>query len=144
MTQKPATMVTALVNGIRQGWSSAEVYRLAISGIGRHFRHADEAARRQLLDTRPELTGTDWDAVLAAVVEHVAALHGYPAPAWVNERERFWIPPAAIRMGPGRTSAMMMTGLACSPGAFIRHGIIGAPRDLDERGGELVLWSESR
>ncbi|MCY4593853.1 MAG: hypothetical protein OXC19_03525 [Bryobacterales bacterium] len=65
----------------------------------------------------PPLTDTRWDAHLAAVVEHIARLHGHPVPAWVHEPERFlehvWIIP--------RDRTMREAAVLYSPAAFIRH-----------------------
>ena len=136
------TMVNEIVAGIRDGWTDRELYKLTMSGIARHFRQAGEERRRQLLATRPALTATAWDALIAAVVEHVAALHGYQPPKWVSERERFWIPPRPIAMYRKLDAKGVMERIGKAPAAFLRHGIIADPRDLDERGGELVNWSQ--
>lgn len=142
--ERPAndTMVNQIVAGIRDGWTDRELYKLTMSGIARHFRQAGEETRRHLLATRPELTATAWDALIAAVVEHVAALHGYQSPEWVSEPERFWIPPRPIAMYRKLDTKSVMERIGKAPAAFLRHGIIADPRDLDERGGELVNWSQ--
>ena len=134
------TIVTTCVNGIAAGWDEGELFKLVISGIARHFRNADETTRQRLLATRPPLSNTRWDAVIAAVVEHVATLHGYEPPAWVEEKERFWARPKALRPAGTTTAAMAMNGLACGPAAFLRRGVVTDPRDLDGRGGEIPSW----
>ena len=67
-------------------------------------------------------------------VEHVAWLHGHERPAWVDEPERFlettWV------LSPIRSARM--ESLMYAPAAFLRHGAIPDPRDLDSRGGEQV------
>lgn len=136
------TMVNQIVAGIRDGWTDRELYKLTMSGIARHFRHAGEETRRQLLATRPALTATAWDALIAAVVEHIAALHGYQPPEWISEPERFWIPPRPIAMYRKLDTNSVMERIGKAPAAFLRHGIIADPRDLDERGGELINWSQ--
>ena len=133
--------MTRIATGIARGWAEDEIHRAVMAGIPREFRHADEHARRELLEKRPEETGTRWDGVLAAVVEHLAGLHGYPAPEWVNEPARFWTPPAALDTFGCQSTSTIRGNLAECPGAFIRHGIIADARDLDERGGELVVWN---
>ena len=136
------TMVNQIVAGIRDGWTDRELYKLTMSGIARHFRQAGEETRRQLLATRPALTATAWDALIAAVVEHVATLHGYQPPEGVSEPERFWIPPRPIAMYRRLDARSVMERIGKAPAAFLRHGIIADPRDLDERGGEVVNWSQ--
>ena len=53
------------------------------------FTEVGRAEQRAALVERGPLTGTKWDALLAAMVEHVAWLHGHERPAWVDEPERF-------------------------------------------------------
>lgn len=81
----------------------------------------------------PKLTGTHWDALLAAVAEHLAILHDLPIPAWVDEPERFlripWMP-------LHRLPALYAAAFIDSPGAFVRHGTLVDPSELDSRGGE--------
>ena len=134
-------MVMTCATGVREGWNRGELFKLVISGIARQFRHVDEPTREQLLVARPPLTGTPWDALLAAVVEHVATLHGHEPPAWVDEPERFRQRPTGTGVSWRTTSTMAINGLACAPAAFLRHGVVTDPRDLDERAGELECWS---
>ena len=60
-----------------------------------------------------------------------------PRPAWVDEPERFldstWVlsPLPSIRMH----------SLMFAPAAFLRHGAIPDPRDLDRRRGERYAWT---
>ena len=66
------------------------------------------------------------------MVEHLAPLHDHPVPAWVNEPERFLDAPWIVATNRWtRLSSLML-----SPPAFLRHGAIPDPRDLDRRGGE--------
>ena len=93
------------------------------------LRREDQAAA---LVTAPPLTGTPWDALLAAVVEHIARLHDHPVPAWVDEPARFLDPPWMI----SSNAAIAADALLYSPAAFIRHGALPDPLDLDSaRGG---------
>ena len=94
---------------------------------------ADQAAA--LLDP-PPLTGTRWDALLAAVVEHVARLHDHPVPDWVNEPARFLDIPWVI----STNRVIAADSVLYAPGAFIRHSVFPDPRDLDARGGEKHDW----
>ena len=75
--------------GIREGWPDADIERMIVHDLPRQFhaRSADE--QREALAEPVPLTRTKWDALLAAMVEHIARLHGHPAPAWAQEPERF-------------------------------------------------------
>ena len=123
--------------GIRDGWPDADIYRWIVHDLPRQFhaRSADE--QRQALEERVALTRTRWDALLAAMVEHVATLHGHPVPEWVNEPERFqrrtWV--------VSRTRQIRLDSLMYAPAAFLRHGAVPDPRDLDRRGGERDDWA---
>ena len=67
------------------------------------------------------------------------SLHGHEPPGWVDEPERFldstWVlsPIPVIRM----------ESLMFAPAAFLRHGAIPDPRDLDRRGGERCTTGRS-
>ena len=41
------------------------------------------------MESAPPLTGTRWDALLAATAEHICELHGHPVQSWMDEKERF-------------------------------------------------------
>ena len=70
------------------------------------------------------------------MAEHVARLHGHQLPAWIDEPERFldrtWVLPDIPFM---RRNAILY-----APAAFIRHGALPDPRDLNARGGERHAW----
>ena len=137
-------LVTTCANGVLADWDQGELLKLAISGIARQYRHLNQIQREDVLSARPTLTGTPWDALLAAVVEHLANLHGCEAPGWVNEPERFLNRPKHLSPDWTLTPTMAMAGLTNAPAAFLRHGIVTDPRNLDERGGELERWSDER
>ena len=124
------------IKGIREGWPKEDVYRFAVSGLPRDFYALSFERRRAALKERIPLTGTRWDALLAAVVEHLAWLHGLDRPAWVDEPERFLDPPWVLSsLPPIRENALLY-----APPAFRRHGALPDPRDLDRRGGEWFEW----
>ena len=124
-------------NAVTEGWKRADIYRAIIHEIPRLFHSLDPEAQRQAIKDAPTLTGTPWDALIAAVVEHIARLHGQDIPAWVEEPERFlgetWV--------VSRLPLIRYESLAFAPGAFIRHGALPDPRDLDARGGERHAWA---
>ena len=124
------------IDGIGAGWPEGDIARMIVHGLPREFHALSAADQREALAARVPLTRTKWDALLAAMVEHVASLHGHERPAWVDEPERFldstWVlsPIPVIRMH----------SLMFAPAAFLRHGAIPDPRDLDQRGGERYEW----
>ena len=100
------------------------------------FHGRGAAEQREALEGHVPLTGTKWDALLAAMVEQVAWLYGHERPAWVDEPERFldttWVVSA--------NRVTRKNSLKHAPPAFRRHGAIPDPRDLDRRGGERFEW----
>ena len=115
--------------GVDEGWTDTELYRLIVRQLQRSFHSGTEADRRTMLANRPHLTNTKWDAALAAVIEHVALTHGYDAPAWVDEPERFLPEPVKL------TGFETDSDLAWQLGAFLRRGVSIDSRDLDGRTG---------
>lgn len=116
--------------------------RLVIRDIPRRFHQLTYALQHKALADRPELTHTPWDALLAAVTEHIAMLHDHPVPTWCEERERFLAPPQFFLPIP--TTRLRVQALLDAPGAFIRHGALIDPRELDSRGGERFAWCAPR
>ena len=104
--------------------------------LPRHFHNASRELQAAALQEVPPLTGTRWDALLAAVVEHLAWLHGHPIPEWVNEPERFLDMPWVV----STNRVIAADSVLYAPGAFIRHGALPDPLDLDPRGGERFAW----
>lgn len=124
-------------DAVAEGWKRADLYRGIVHELPRLFHSLDAEAQRQAIDEAPKLTGTAWDALIAAVVEHVAVLHRQDIPAWVQEPERFLDTPWVV----SRLPVIRYESLAFAPGAFIRHGALPDPRDLDARGGERHAWA---
>ena len=110
-----------------------ERYRMIIHDLPRRFHASSRDGQVHALAEAPPLTGTNWDALLAAVAEHIAIIHDHPIPDWCDEPERF----LDIPWLPARIGGMdMASSWVDSPGAFLRHGALPDPADLDERGGE--------
>ena len=124
------------IRGVDEGWPESDIYRIVVSGLPRGFCWRSSEVQRAALAERVPLTHTKWDALLAAVVEHVAWLHGLDRPAWVDESERFLDPPWVVStLLPIQKNTVMY-----APPAFRRHGALPDPRDLDRRGGEWFEW----
>lgn len=121
---------------VDDGWTEAELMRLYLHELPRTVAAMEPDERARHLGERPPLTGTHWDALLAAVAEHLCELHGMEPPAWSQERERFLRIPWIV----GVTREMQRESTAFAPAAFIRHGAIANPRELDARGGEVHVW----
>ena len=97
------------------------------------------ATRRALAAAEPPLTGTVWEAVIAATVEHACTTHGVEVPAWTQAPESFLKRPSVFRRGPTIERA---AALANASAAFVRHNTFIEPRNLDERGGERHVWAD--
>ena len=117
--------------------SNATRHRLRVGELPRLFHGHSPERQAEILAARPRRTGLpSWDALLTAVSEHVAVLHGHPVPEWANETERFLDPPQTATDEPGcdyeaRTYA---------PPAFQPYGALIDPTDLDPRGSERREW----
>ena len=134
------TLNDALVNadtyaaGIEEGWDEISLYRLIVRQLQRSFHSGTHADRLAMLQNRPRTTGTKWDAVAAAVIEHTATTHGYTPPAWTEEPERF-LTQLTPAIGP-----LPRGTVAGQPAAFLRRGVLIDPRDLDGRTGDGRGW----
>lgn len=111
-------------------------YRLLMHDLPRRFHQLTRELQIVALKDPPPLTGTPWDALLAAVTEHIAPLHAHAVPDWVQEPERFLDLPWVIAEVP----AIAVGSVLNAPAAFIRHGVFPDPLDLDARGGETHAW----
>lgn len=125
---------------LRNALDDSERYRALMHDLPRPFHQLQPALQARALRDPAPLTGTDWDALLAAVVEHVARLHGHPVPAWAEEAERFLDPPWVISACPETARESVLF----APAAFVRHGAFPDLASLDARGGERHTWAPSR
>ena len=133
-----AAKLSELAAEAREGRDATTLERLIVKGLTRYYYGIDNEARRALAAAEPPLTGTVWDAVIAATVEHACTTHGAEVPAWTQAPERFLKRPWVYRRGPIERG----TALANAPAAFIRHNAFIEPRNLDERGGERHVWAD--
>ena len=134
--QEGETMLTRLAERTRANPDEPSTLRIMMRGIARTWKALDDSERELTLKVPPCLTGTKWDALLAAVTEHVAWLTGYPTPDWADEPARFNDPPQSY-------SIIEKENAVCwCPGAFLRHGALADPRDLDARGENVGSGSQ--
>ncbi len=84
-----------------------------------------DAQPRLLRDEPPPLGDERWDALLAALAEHLAAKHDLAPPAWTESRvlRRPWFP-AELRVQ--RADALVR-----APAAFRKHGVYLSAADLE-------------
>ena len=132
-----AARLSELAAEAQAGRDETTLERLIVKGLTRYYHGIDDDARTALAGAEPPLTGTVWDAVIAATVEHACTTHGDDVPAWTQAPERFLKRPWVYRRG----SIERGTALANVPAAFIRHNTFVEPRNLDERGGERHVWA---
>ena len=132
-----AARLSELAAEAQAGRDETTLERLIVKGLTRYYHGIDDDARRVLAAAEPPLTGTVWDAVIAATVEHACTTHGDTVPPWTQAPERFLKRPWVYRRGPIERG----TALANVPAAFIRHNTFVEPRNLDERGGERLVWA---
>ena len=121
---------------VRRGFGESTMLGMILHEVPRSFMAMTREQRARELEVAPTLTGTKWDALLAAMVEHVAWLHVLETPSWVHQPERFMKHAWVIATSPSDHLYAMMW----SPAAFVRHGTILDPRSLDARGGDLDGW----
>ena len=139
MTQSSTTPRLSLdeyASAIEQGWSDEDLGRAIIHDLPRRFHALTAEEQRQVIEDAPALTGTRWDALLAATAEHIGELHGHPVQPWMDEPERFLNETWVLAWTPGIWS----DALAFAPPAFVRHGAVPDPRELDARAGEYREW----
>ncbi len=118
-----ASSVAELANEIRDALSSDDgeptARRLAF-GLVEAFDAAEAADRLRMIDVAPGSTGDRrYDALLAAIVEHLCARFSMPVPNWVLDPDRFldeWWFVSGLR-------TLHAMALVESPISFARRGI---------------------
>jgi hypothetical protein len=79
-----------------------------------------------LLQAEPDLVGDErWDALLAALIEHLAAQHDLAPPPLTQTRvlQRPWF--------PAELPSQRAEALVRAPAAFRKHGVYLSARDLE-------------
>ncbi|MDP9795151.1 hypothetical protein J2S43_003663 [Catenuloplanes nepalensis] len=90
------------------------------------YRWEPADVQTRLLIEEPEPVGDDrWDALLAAMAEHLAAQHDLAPPAWTRSRtlRTPWF--------PAELPSQRMEALVWAPAAFRKHGVYLSARDLE-------------
>lgn len=83
--------VTVLAGHVRDAIAQSDRHG-ALRWVAEFVWDVDHAGQRReaLLAPRPEHTGDEaWDALIAGVVEMLAARHELPVPPWTSEPDRF-------------------------------------------------------
>ena len=132
----PKLSLQDYANAVEHGWPEDDLGRAIIHDLPRRFHSLTEEEQRQVLGNAPALTGTRWDALLAATAEDICELHGHPVQPRMDEPERFLNETWVLAWTP----SIWSDALAFAPPAFVRHGAVPDPRELDERGGERREW----
>ena len=134
LSPEPYWRVAQYADTIDNALSDSERFRMLLSDLARRFHNSSRDRQEYALREPPRLTGTKWDALLAATAEHIAITHSHPVPDWCDDPERslkiYWIPLPVF----GKRFA----GMICrdTPGAFLRHGVMIGDQELGEREGD--------
>jgi hypothetical protein len=89
------------------------------------YRWASAEIQVGLLQAEPESVGDErWDALLAALAEHLNAQHDLAPPQWAEPRvlRRAWF--------PAELAIQRADALARAPAAFRKHGVYLSAHDL--------------
>lgn len=121
---------------VRAGWTGNELERFILRDLPRKFHGLSRRRQQEELERGVGLTGTRWDALIAAMAEQLALTHDLPVPAWVDEPERFLDETWVLAQGPTARQYCLMF----APGPFLRHGAVPDPDEFDERTGDTSGW----
>lgn len=102
------------------GESDEPMARRAALSFVEDYDRAEAEGRRDLVTGRPGPTGDSrYDALLAALVEHLCSRDGQPSPAWTRDDNRFldrwWFMSGLL--------SLHAIALAESPISFARRGV---------------------
>jgi hypothetical protein len=90
------------------------------------YRWEPENVQPSLLRDEPPPTGDErWDALLAALAEHLVAQHDLAPPEWAENRvlQQPWF--------PAELEIQRADALVRAPAAFRKHGVYLSATDLD-------------
>jgi hypothetical protein len=124
----PASRLSETLAGIADRVRRGEDFQHAAREFLDEFSlRGDARSRAEAIAERPELTGqTRYDAYLAALAEHLAAVHGLERPTWSIEPERFLDRFWFVSDTPG----FRAVSIAQAPAAFRRRGVFVPERSL--------------
>ena len=114
--------------------------RLVITNLPRRFHALSFERQVEALRDPPPLVEPKWDALLAAITEHIARLHGHEPAAWAEEPHRFLDEPWIVTP----YAAVARDAVEHCPAAFARHAVFIDPGELDFRCGESRTWLPRR
>jgi hypothetical protein len=89
------------------------------------YRWEPAETQAGLLQAEPQLVGDErWDALLAALAEHLCAQHDLAPPEWAEPRvlRRAWF--------PAELAIQRADALVRAPAAFRKHGVYLSAHDL--------------
>jgi hypothetical protein len=89
------------------------------------YRWESAETQVRLIQAEPSSTGSDrWDALLAALAEHLCAQHDLVAPEWTEPRvlRQAWF--------PAELAIQRADALVWAPAAFRKHGVYLSVHDL--------------
>lgn len=117
--ESAATIADAVRDALSREGGEAEARRIAL-GLVPQFDLAGPQERAALVRARPPSTGDPrYDALLAALVEHLCVRSGSAIPAWVEDPDRFierWWFVSGLR-------GLHASALVESPISFARRGV---------------------
>jgi len=90
------------------------------------YRWETAEVQPSLLRDEPQPVGDErWDALLAALAEHLAALHDLAPPPWADSQvlRRPWF--------PAELQVQRADALVWAPAAFRKHGVYLSAKDLE-------------
>jgi len=112
-------VASSVTSALRGPGGTAEAIRIAFAFVPA-FDRASPGDRVRMVRGRPAATGDErFDALLAAMVEHLCARWGVPVPGWVDDPDRY-VEPWWFVSGLRNLHA---SALAESPISFARHGV---------------------
>jgi hypothetical protein len=109
----------------RSGTAMAKSPDHQIKGLSTALGFQDNAQPSLLRDEPSSIGDERWDALLAALAEHLAAQHDLAPPDWAEFRvlRRPWF--------PAELEIQRADALVWAPAAFRKHGVYLSARDLE-------------
>ncbi|MEV4642129.1 hypothetical protein AB0J80_32750 [Actinoplanes sp. NPDC049548] len=89
------------------------------------YRWEPVDAKPRLFRDEPDRVGEQWDALLAALAEHLAAQLDLAPPSWSRSRV------LATPWFPSHLPSKRMEALVWAPAALRKHGVFLSSRDLE-------------